>query len=293
MAGLVQASIHVREDADDRVLQDLGSIDVRAGGVTETSSLDSLESAFRLERSKPDGRVSFAASRGAEASAHLSGDHLILVAEFERKLVHERNVDRLEKLGEDDAAALAHEHLETSLSLLVLLHVQVREDGRGDRRVAEHLRDRCTRRFGDLPEKRLLVIENDAGNRVLARYAKEGLARLVEDLESCRESRRRREEGWAEDRKVRLDERIRLDATVRRDLSDLEFGEGLDEAVAVAEKAEQSSQRPALEQALRFSGPARRFRVSTNGRSSQLMLTLREIRRAEAQSPQERGSRGR
>lgn len=254
MTGFVQSSVHVREDADDRVFEYVRGVDVRAGSVTESRSLDGLETAFRLDEEQ---RL-VSPRAGGTARTHLRCNHLVLVAELKRKLVHERDIDRLEKLRQDDAPTLAHEHLQASLALVIRLHVQVRQDSRSDWRVAEHLRDSGTRSVRDLAEECLLVVQDDAGDRVLAGDAEKRLPRLVEYLESCREGRRRREEGGTEGREMRLDESVGFDASMRGDLRDLKLGERLDKAVAVAEQAEQSSESLAFEKTLRFGGPARR-----------------------------------
>lgn len=229
----MQAAVHVRQEADDGVLEDVRRVEPVARRVPEAVALDGLERALGLRR-------------------HLD----VLVAELERELVHERDVDGLEEAREDDAAALAHEDLDALVAQVVGLHVQVGEDGRRDGRVAQHLGDLDARRLGDLLQERALVAQDDARERVLACDAQERLARLVEHLEGGREGRGRREEDRAEGRKVRLDERVRLDASVRRRLRELELGAALDEAVAVAEAGDDPRERLALEETLRLGGPA-------------------------------------
>lgn len=163
VARLVQAAVHVRQEADNGVLEDVRRVEAVARRVPEAGALDGLECALGLRR-------------------HLD----VLVAKLERELVHERDVDRLEEPREHDAAALAHEDLESLRAQLVGLHVQVREDRRRDGRVAQHLGDLDARRVCDLLQERALVAEDNAGEGVLARDAQQRLARLMEDLECCR-----------------------------------------------------------------------------------------------------------
>lgn len=156
-----------------------------------------------------------------ERPLSLRCDSRVFVAEFEGELVDERNVDRLEKLAEDDAFGLASEGRESALTAFVGLHVEVSDDGGCDGRVAEHLGDVGVGGVGDLLEKRPLVPEDNVGESVLARDPKEGLARLVKALEGGRERRGRGEEDRTEDGEVRLDEGVRFDTAVLSRLTEL------------------------------------------------------------------------
>jgi hypothetical protein len=235
MRRVVQSSVHVREQPDDGVLQDLANPDRSGRRMTQPRPFDALQGSFGLSS---DGRV--------------------LVAEFEGELVNERDVDRFEELVEEDSLRLPHQIRKTPLTLVVGLHVEVCDDSGGDWRVAEHRRNVGIRGVGDLLEERPLVVEDDARECVFASDAKEGLSRLVEALEGSGESGGRGEEDGAEDGEVGLDEGVRLDAAMRGRLRKLKFRHALEEGVAVPETAEDANERFALEKSLRFRQPGRR-----------------------------------
>ena len=87
--------------------------------------------------------------RQDDGGTHPSNDFRVVVTEIESEAEDERDVDRFDKLAQQDAATSADEIFETRFPLLLVLRKQVREDRRGPDRFAQHRGNRHVGDFGD------------------------------------------------------------------------------------------------------------------------------------------------